>query len=181
MQPISAVKWHLWVSRSTAGWDFIEEAGAAKHFRDARITPIYEGTNGIQAADLVGRKLAIRDGGAFSDLITDIRADTSSHSLNVLVDACERVAKYMRSASVDDRLAGSYPFLTMLSVAVCGWLMEKSGRIAAPGDGSPFLEAKAAAARFYVSHIVPEAMGLEAGACAGAEALYGIPADYLAA
>jgi hypothetical protein len=70
----------------------------------------------------------------------------------------------------------------MLSVAVCGWLMEESGRIAARSEGDPaFLKMKAAAARFYVEQIVPEAMGLKAASMAPAELLYSIDAEAFAA
>ena len=157
------------------GMGYIEETGAAQHYRDARITPIYEGTNGIQAADLVGRKLAL-----VPALITEMRAEAQDPALAALIDACGEVATHFAAADTDDRLAGSYPFLTMFSVAVCGWLMEKSGRIAAAGD-TPFLRLKAAACRFYVEQIVPEATGLKAAALAGAGPLYAVDAETLAA
>ncbi len=162
------------------GMGYIEETGAAQHFRDARITPIYEGTNGIQAADLVGRKLGLDNGGVFARLIADMRGEAQAPGLIALIDACEEVARRLMAAETDDRLAASYPFLTMLSVAVCGWLMERSGRIAAQGD-DPFLRMKAAAARFYVDQIVPEALGLKAAATASAEALYAVDAEAFAA
>ncbi|MEG3180967.1 acyl-CoA dehydrogenase [Sphingomonas sp. LT1P40] len=164
------------------GMGYIEETGAAQHFRDARITPIYEGTNGIQAADLVGRKLTGDGGAALAALIADMRADAADAGLVALIDACEAVGQHMLGAEVDDRLAGSYPFLTMLSVAVCGWLMEKQGRIAAGCEGDPaFLAMKAAAARFHVEQIVPEAVGLKAAAMAKAEVLYAVDAETFAA
>jgi hypothetical protein len=84
------------------------------------------------------------------------------------------------AADVDDRLAASYPFLTMLSVAVCGWLMEKEGRLAAAAD-TPFLKGKAAACRFYVEQVVPEALGLRDAAMASAEVLYAVDAEALSA
>ncbi|KAI1693578.1 acyl-CoA dehydrogenase, middle domain-containing protein [Ditylenchus destructor] len=143
------------------GMGYIEETGAAQHFRDARITPIYEGTNGIQAADLVGRKLSMDNGGTLFALTAQVRSEAQDAGLIALIEACEEVGRHMLASEVDDRLAGSYPFLTMLSVAVCGWLMEKQGGIAASAEGDPaFLAMKQAAARFYVEQIVPEAMGL---------------------
>ncbi len=164
------------------GMGYIEETGAAKYFRDARITPIYEGTNGIQAADLVGRKLGLDNGGVFARLVADMRTDVQAPALTALIDACEAVARGMATAEADDRLAGSYPFLTMLSVAVCGWLMEKSGRIAASADGDPdYLAMKVAASRFYVDQIVPEAIGLKASAMARAEVLYAVSPEAFAA
>ncbi|MCA1198077.1 acyl-CoA dehydrogenase [Sphingomonas sp. R647] len=164
------------------GMGYIEETGAAQHFRDARITPIYEGTNGIQAADLVGRKLNMDGGATLLALLARMKADAQDSGLIALIDACEDVTQHMLAAEMDDRLAGSYPFLTMLSVAVCGWLMEAQGRIAAGAEGDPaFLAMKAAAARFYVAQVVPEAMGLKAAAMASAEALYAVDAETFAA
>jgi hypothetical protein len=164
------------------GMGYIEETGAAQHFRDARITPIYEGTNGIQAADLVGRKLSMDNGGTLLALLAEMRGDAEDAELLRLIDACEEVARNLLASETDDRLAASYPFLTMLSVAVCGWLMEKSGRIVARTEGNPaFLKMKTAAARFYVAQIVPEAMGLKAAAMAPADILYSIDAEAFAA
>jgi alkylation response protein AidB-like acyl-CoA dehydrogenase len=161
------------------GMGYVEETGAAQFFRDARITPIYEGTNGIQAADLVGRKLALGGGTAFAALIADIRAEAAHPDLLALVAACEAVGTRLSTAGHDDRLAGSYPFLTMLSVATCGWLLERQGR-AATGD-APFLAMKRAAVRFYLDQIVPEALGLQAAASASADVLYTVPAEAFAA
>lgn len=89
----------------------------------------------------------------------------------------------MRSASVDDKLAGSYPLLTMLSVATCGWLMAKQDRIAreaiATEPENPFLQAKLVTTRFYLDRIVPEALGLASQAVGGAQLLYALEADVL--
>jgi alkylation response protein AidB-like acyl-CoA dehydrogenase len=161
------------------GMGYVEETGAAQYFRDARITPIYEGTNGIQAADLVGRKLALDNGGAFAALVADMRAEAQHPELVALIDAVDTVAHRIATADVDDKLAASYPFLTMTSVAVCGWLMERSGRLATGGE--EFAVVKRAAARFYLDQIVPEALGLKAAATASAEVLYAVPAEAFAA
>ncbi len=164
------------------GMGYIEETGAAQYFRDARITPIYEGTNGIQATDLVGRKLALGHnevgGGAFATLIADMRAEAKHAELTELIDACEQIGRRLATAEADDKLAASYPFLTMLSVAACGWLMERQCRAA--GDDA-FGRMKAASARFYLDQIVPEATGLTAAANASAEVLYAIDAEDFAA
>jgi alkylation response protein AidB-like acyl-CoA dehydrogenase len=162
------------------GMGYIEETGAAQFFRDARITPIYEGTNGIQAADLVGRKLGLSNGAAFATLIADMRAEAEESALRMLIDACDEVGRRLATADADDRLAASYPFLTMLSVAVCGWLMEIQGRAAADGDDD-FLRMKRAVCAFYVEQIVPEALGLHAAATAPAAGLYQLPAELFAA
>jgi len=162
------------------GMGYIEETGAAQFFRDARITPIYEGTNGIQAADLVGRKLGLSNGAAFATLIADMRAEAEDSGLRMLVDACDEVGRRLATSDADDRLAASYPFLTMLSVAVCGWLMERQGRAAADGNDD-FLRMKRAVCSFYVRQIVPEALGLHAAASAPAAALYELPAELFGA
>ncbi len=153
------------------GMGYVEETGAAQFFRDARITPIYEGTNGIQAADLVGRKLALSNGGAFAHLIADLRGEAQAPALVRLIDACEAVGRRLQGATADDRHAASYPFLTMLSVASCGWLMERQARVEGAG------QVKKVAAAFYLAQIVPEALGLEAAANADASVLYALPAE----
>src|SRR3546814_10064019 len=88
----------------------------------------------------------------------------------------------MLSAGVNDRLAGSYPFLSMAAVVTCGWLMARQGRIAgemqAKGEGDlAFLKAKQVMARHYLDHLVPEALGLKAQAMAGAGLFYELSAD----
>jgi alkylation response protein AidB-like acyl-CoA dehydrogenase len=161
------------------GMGYIEETGAAQHYRDARIAPIYEGTNGIQAADLVGRKLGLEGGAVLARLLAEIGAASEGHpGLAELAAACRRVAQTLQAAAPDDRLAGSYPFLTMLSVATCGWLMARSLAALGGAELSPSYAAmKEAACRFYLECIVPEAQGLEPAATAGAELLYRIPAE----
>jgi alkylation response protein AidB-like acyl-CoA dehydrogenase len=165
------------------GMGFIEETGAAQHYRDARIAPIYEGTNGIQAADLVGRKLGLEGGAVLVRLLADIRAGGDGHSgLHLLAGACEDAAERLREASPDDRLAGSYPFLTMLSVATCGWLMARSLAALEEGGLTPLhAEMKRAACRFYLERIVPEALGLAPAATGGAELLYSVSEEAFAA
>ncbi|GGE76530.1 acyl-CoA dehydrogenase [Sphingomonas prati] len=162
------------------GMGFIEETGAAQHYRDARIAPIYEGTNGIQAADLVGRKLTGDGGAGLAALLAEIRGEAADEAgLMMLVDSVERVAEALRVGDGDDRLAGSYPFLTMLSVATAGWLMARQGRAAVGDDG--FARMKRAVVRFYLDRLVPEATGLSAGALAGAAGLYAVGVEELVA
>ena len=156
------------------GMGYIEETGAAQHLRDARIAPIYEGTNGIQAADLVGRKLGLDGGLAFDGLIADIEAEAQDPRLIALTDAVEVAAASLRDAAPDDRLAGSYPFLTMTAVMVAGWLVERMAASANADDRAR------AAAGYFLAAAVPEALGLGAAAEAGAEMLYKVPAEALA-
>jgi hypothetical protein len=161
------------------GMGYVEETGAAQHLRDARISPIYEGTNGIQAADLVGRKLGMEGGATLRGLLAELRGHAG---LDGLIDDCEAVAAHLLGAAPDDRLAASYPFLTMLSVAVCGGLMARQLAALDGYDGDPaFASMKRAAAHFYLDQIVPEARGLKAAAMASAEILYSIDEDAFAA
>ena len=159
------------------GMGYVEETGAAQHLRDARIAPIYEGTNGIQAADLVGRKLGLDGGAAFDLLLADIRAEAADPRLVALCDSVEVAATSFRQAGPEDRLAGSYPFLTMVSVLVAGWLLERQANIVGTSD---FHAVKRATATYFNSVVVPEALGLAAGAEAGADMLYSVAAEALA-
>ena len=166
------------------GMGFIEETGAAQHLRDIRIAPIYEGTNGIQAADLVGRKLSMDGGGVLAALLAEVRADAGDEAaLLALTDSAEAIARHLLTASADDRLAGSYPFLTLLSAVVCGWLMKRQLAVLDGEDGldPAFAAMKRAAARFYLDQMVPEASGLAAAATAGAAALYALDEEAFAA
>jgi hypothetical protein len=165
------------------GMGFVEETGAAQHYRDARIAPIYEGTNGIQAADLVGRKLGLEGGAVLARLLGEIRADAAGEpALLRLADACEAVAEHIAGAEVEDRLAASYPFLTMLATATCGWLFARQLATLETAEVEPdFRAMKAAAARFYLDQIVPEALGLQAAATAPAAILYAVPEEAFAA
>lgn len=102
------------------GAGYIEDAEAAQHYRDARILPIYEGMNGIQAADLVNRKQAGDRQAAFLALIHEIEADTDAEpKLDELRRSVLEIGSWMAAdAAINDRLAGSYPFLTMLAALV---------------------------------------------------------------
>jgi alkylation response protein AidB-like acyl-CoA dehydrogenase len=161
------------------GMGYVEETGAARHLRDARIAPIYEGTNGIQAADLVGRKLIGDSGSAILTLVRDVRADAASWpALMSLAEQFEAVTHWMLGeAAADDRLAGSYPYLTMAAVMTCGWLMARQHRSAhallgADVGDAAFAARKLATTGYYLSAIVPEAWGLAAAARGGAGQLY---------
>ncbi len=168
------------------GMGFVEETGAAQHYRDARIAPIYEGTNGIQAADLVGRKLAGDGGAELARLIADVRAEAQDQGLLALVGLVEQCTQVLLNASADDRLAASYPYLIMVSAMTCGWLMERQLRVAtdalAKGEGDPvFLKAKTVTARFYLRNILAEAVGQVSAVTGGAALLYELTAGELAA
>ncbi len=164
------------------GMGFVEETGAAQHWRDSRIAPIYEGTNGIQAADFVTRKLGLAGGDAMIALFNDIASDAAGEtSLSALARECAAIAQWMQSeASLDDRLAGSVPFCTMAAVAVAGWQLMKQAQAVADGAAPSLAETKPVTVRFFLDRIVPEALGLKAGATAGADLLYSLPAEKLA-
>ncbi len=162
------------------GMGFVEETGAAQYYRDARIAPIYEGTNGIQAADLVTRKLGLENGDALDALLADVERDSEGH-LTDLAGTCRELARWMREdASLDDRLAGSVPFTTMCAVAVAGWQLVRQARAVAGGAAPSLAESKPVTARFFATRIVPEALGLAASTRGGADILYSIPAAALA-
>ncbi|MFT4251979.1 MAG: acyl-CoA dehydrogenase [Caulobacter sp.] len=122
------------------GMGFIEETGAAQHYRDARITPIYEGTNGIQAIDLIGRKLGLADGQAIADLMDDIRdtiealkaADASltpvASRLEAALDAAASATAWLverRARAMPDALSGATAYLKLLGDTVGGWMLAK--------------------------------------------------------
>jgi hypothetical protein len=169
------------------GMGFVEETGAAQHYRDIRIAPIYEGTNGIQAADLVMRKLGLEGGAAVEALLGEIRGSPEGRHLTALLAAVEEAVAWMKARSADDRLAGSYPLLTMMSVLVAGWLMARQEAVAeqalAAGEGDAmFLGMKIAAARYLRTVVAAEAAGLKAGAIGvGQSLLYAVPAEGFAA
>ena len=162
------------------GMGFVEETGAAQHYRDARIAPIYEGTNGIQAADLVTRKLGMENGEVLFGLMQEIARDAGEEStLADLAKACEETGRWMVSeASLDDRLAGSVPFTAMCAVAVAGWQLVRQREALAQED-TGFAKRKRATVRFFLDRIVPEASGLSASAKAGAEDLYTLETETL--
>ena len=165
------------------GMGFIEETGAAQHYRDARIAPIYEGTNGIQAADLVTRKLGLSGGADYSELMAELARDTAADApgLSALAATCANLAEWMaRDASLDDRLAASVPFCTMSAVAVAGWQLLLQKRAVASGEAPALAATKPVTTEYFLTHIVSEAAGLEASVRAGASLLYTLSAEQLA-
>ncbi len=164
------------------GMGFIEETGVAQHLRDVRITPIYEGTNGIQAADLVGRKLGLDHGAALKAMMADVARDCDDYPhLAELANTCATLADWMvDQASVDDRLAASVAFLEMCAVAVAGWQLVLQARAVAGGSGT-IAQTKPVVARFFHDHVAPHALGLKATVPAGAALLYELDSETLTA
>ncbi|QSR16839.1 acyl-CoA dehydrogenase [Novosphingobium sp. KA1] len=163
------------------GMGFIEETGAAQHYRDARIAPIYEGTNGIQAADLVTRKLGMEQGGVLFALMDEIAAE-ASEALQDLARGCKAMAERFIAGSLDDRLAASVPFLEACAVAVAGWQLERQvAALPALDLSASFAKRKQVVARYLAQHIVPEAMAALTQAAKGADLLYDLTSEELTA
>ena len=163
------------------GMGYIEETGVAQHYRDARIAPIYEGTNGIQAMDLVGRKLPMRAGGAVSDYLGSIQRTVDElgaggDDLASIHDALAEALAGLRTAtdwllangmaSPLDALAGATPYLRLFSIVTGGWVMGQQAlkatalrHGASPADQA-FYEGKVLTARFFCEQILPQAAGL---------------------
>ena len=179
------------------GMGYVEETGVAQYYRDVRIAPIYEGTNGIQAADLVGRKLAMRDGAVVADELDAVAAvavELSAHDalagfgsqLETAVGAARRATEWLIANGVSDpnqALGGSSPYLRLLGTVVCGGLMGRLALAAAAADGASdpdgFHQAKVVSARFFGEQILPTVIGLEATITAGAGDLFALTPDQL--
>ncbi len=167
------------------GMGYVEETGAAQYLRDARIAPIYEGTNGIQAMDLVLRKVPVDGGKVVEELITDmtnVLGEMSDHDdlavfrdeLTTAIQALAQTSSWLGSrlaeGAIDDALAAATPYLTQFGTVIGGWLMAVSAVAAKsePADYSPaFLAQKVNTARFYGEHLLPRANGLVATIEAG--------------
>jgi alkylation response protein AidB-like acyl-CoA dehydrogenase len=171
------------------GMGYVEETGAAQYFRDSRIAPIYEGTNGIQAIDLVLRKLPVDGGAVVGELIAEMASVVSeleehedltrfgaelTTALEGLAQTSTWLGQRLASGDIDDALAGATPYLTQLGTVVGGWLMARSALAAkaGPSDHTPeFLAEKVNTARFYGEHLLPRANGLVATVTAGNDLL----------
>jgi hypothetical protein len=172
------------------GMGFIEETGAAQFYRDARISPIYEGTNGIQAIDLVGRKVPMRGGAVVRDHLARIAAIDGAlaaagddlaalrvalaDALGALTEATDWVLAH-GAADPIDALAGATPYLEMFGLVTGGWLHAKAAVAAqaraADGDADGFYAAKVVSARFFGEQLLPRVRGLLPSVTAGARDL----------
>ncbi|MCM3419782.1 acyl-CoA dehydrogenase family protein [Sphingopyxis alaskensis] len=158
------------------GMGFVEETGAAQFYRDARIAPIYEGTNGIQAADLVLRKLGTDDGQTFAALMSEIIGETQAAApgVAVLAQRCRSIANWMLAdASLDDRLAGSDALCRMAAVAVAGWQLSRQANFI-DVDSAGVTADKHNILKYFDYSIAAEALGMGGQAVAGAGLLYSI-------
>jgi alkylation response protein AidB-like acyl-CoA dehydrogenase len=176
------------------GMGYIEETGAAQHFRDVRITPIYEGTNGIQAADLVGRKLGVRAGASILEFIATMReidaelaaagADFGSirDELGRQLDALQKATEWMLRTGMSDPnavLSGSSPYLRMWGLCLGGWLLARSAIAGAATGDAELAETQLVLARFYAEQLLPQSVGLLSAATAGSRDLFALDADRL--
>ena len=165
------------------GMGFIEETGAAQHYRDARIAAIYEGTNGIQAIDLVTRKLPLDGGNTVAAYIDELRATVSAVKasnapafgetaarLGETVDSLERATHWLLAQkSSDAALAGATPYLRLFGHAAGGCMLAEQA-LAALRDGGDSA-ARVALTRFYAENIAPQTGGLERSVTEGAESI----------
>jgi alkylation response protein AidB-like acyl-CoA dehydrogenase len=180
------------------GMGYVEETGAAQHLRDARITPIYEGTTGIQAADLIGRKIA-RDRGVAARAVLarmqhvtkalaqngDAQLGAIAAALSEGVASLESAVEFVVStydADVRRTSVGAVPLLELFGVVAGGWQMARAALAArrglASGDGDrAFLQAKLLTARFYADHVLSRSRGLCHAVVQGAEAALTIGDD----
>jgi hypothetical protein len=177
------------------GMGYIEETGVAQHYRDIRIAPIYEGTNGIQAMDLVGRKLGLRGGAAFAELVdafvatADAAAMTADDDLAVVGAALRAAAETLREAATwitsntaadpNNAFAAATPFLEMAGIVTGAWVLTRAAIAAVAlraGDGDgfsdDFLDQKVVTARFFATQVLPRAAGLLPAVTAGPADLY---------
>src|SRR5262245_542836 len=165
------------------GMGYIEETGAAQHYRDARITAIYEGTNGIQAIDLVARKLPVAQGAAVRGHIADLRRTVervraannpafgaTGARLGEAVDSLERATSWLLGRPLDDAsLAGDTPYLRLFATATGGAFLPEEALAAARVGSEP--EARIAIARFFAEHLAPGSSGLEREVTEGSDSV----------
>ena len=166
------------------GMGYVEETGAAQYLRDVRVTAIYEGTNGIQAMDLVGRKLM--DGGEAANALLDEMQAKIEAARSQLSDLAEPVWQAIESlregtewmleqSNLNDRFAGAVPFLRAFARVLGGYFHLRASL--AEGRNGP----KTKLARFYIMSLLPEHQGLLMQARQGAAALYELSSDELLA
>ena len=180
------------------GMGYVEETGIAQHWRDVRIAPIYEGTNGIQAADLVFRKLPLGGGQVFEKFVSEIGGlaeqliedDRHSSMGQALLTGKEQLSEAgvwlgsRLAGQPNDAAAGSVPFMRLTGVIVGGYYLARSAQIAQQlldsGKGDvDFLSDKIAVAKYYAEQILPTVAGLVPTITQGAQQFYAIPNDRL--
>jgi alkylation response protein AidB-like acyl-CoA dehydrogenase len=168
------------------GMGFIEETGAAQHYRDARILPIYEGTNGIQAVDLATRKLPLEGGAVVTAYIGELKKTAEEvrasnrpefgrmgERLAAAVDALAEASRWMGGAlqkSPEAALAGAQPYLRLFGLAAAGTYLARAALAAARNGASGSAATQIAVARFFAENLATQAPGLKDTITTGAEA-----------
>jgi len=178
------------------GMGYVEETGSAQHYRDARITTIYEGTTGIQGLDLVGRKILANNGEVLQNLLDDIQATAEAMSdidelagqasaLKSAVDSGREARSWLLEHAAQNRnIAGSVSvnFMMMLGYICGGWVMGQSALKAAHlleggRSNESFLRAKLVTAQFYTDHLLPRAGSFLATVKAGADSIMALDVE----
>jgi 3-(methylthio)propanoyl-CoA dehydrogenase len=175
------------------GMGYIEETGAAQLLRDSRIAPIYEGTNGIQAIDLVLRKIPLENGAVVAGVIGEMTAELATmeandqltrfrEELSVAIQGLAETSRWLgerlASGDLQSALAGASPYLRQFGTVLGGWLMARTAVAALgapPGFDSSFLAEKVTTARFYGEQLLPMANGLVPAVKGGASLLESAP------
>jgi hypothetical protein len=179
------------------GMGYIEETGAAQALRDSRIASIYEGTNGIQAIDLVTRKLPMDGGASVRAYIDELRAVAErarsenrpdfgrmggcvSAALDELAGATEHLVAALENGRTAEALAGATPYLRLFGAAAGGAYLAKGALASIDGVNGP-AALRIATARFFAERLLPECSALRVAVVDGAEAVLGIDPEMLAA
>jgi hypothetical protein len=178
------------------GMGYVEETGAAQHFRDARILPIYEGTNGIQALDLVGRKTLMDKGEALSALVQEMRSSVAAcdpsltpqaKQLEEAIAGLDRAREQLLKGSVDDEQwagAVAYNFMMLAGYVCGGWQLLRQGnavvRLMAEGEDDPYLQAKLESVRFYMAQVLPRWKGHADMVADGSRSIMALPEELFA-
>jgi alkylation response protein AidB-like acyl-CoA dehydrogenase len=171
------------------GMGFVEETGAAQYLRDARITTIYEGTTGIQANDLVGRKVGYEKGATALAVIAEMRKSAAALAAGELaaigtslasgIDALEEATRWIVDTyqkNPNGVFAVAVPYLKLFGTVGGGWMMARAAEIALrkgsePGADRSFYDAKLTTARFYCHHILPQAAAYRQTVIGGADSV----------
>ena len=174
------------------GYGYIEETGAAQHLRDSRISPIYEGTNGIQAIDLVGRKLRMNEGKVIRDLLDEINEfigslnqqgeefETIKLNLTDSLQAVEEATDWLIEKGTEDpigAISGATPYLRMLGQLVGGWFLARLAIGARSNEqvgDSDFRNSKMTVANFYAEQLLPLTRAQLGAVTAGSSDLFAV-------
>lgn len=175
------------------GMGYIEESGVAQHYRDARITSIYEGTNGIQAADLIGRKLIKDEGERFNMLISEIESSLQSlksegdaalyNQVKMAVEFLKQTAgSILQNAETSPFFAGrvAYNFMMQIGYVLGAWYHLRSHKISTENSLDAFYQRKCQSAQFYIEQLLPRAAAYGQAVLASAESSAELSADSFA-